>query len=129
LLEDPDWRATLEGLDWRALLEDPDWRATLEDPDWRASLEAPNWRKTLEGGDAETAWSVGLPQGPPGWGELQEIWRVEEAPDEQGCGEHWSSGAQPWHHSSRLNDYFSPAPPECRHRLNRAVGEHWRSGA
>ena len=38
-------------------------------------------------------------------------------------------GAQPWHHSSRLDDHFSPDPPGCRHRLNRAVGEHWRSGA
>ena len=44
-------------------------------------------------------------------------------------GEHWSSGAQPWHHSSRLDNHFSPDPPECRHRLNRAVGEHWISGA
>jgi hypothetical protein len=44
-------------------------------------------------------------------------------------GEHWSYGAQPWHHSSRLDDHFSPDPPECRHSLNRAVGEHWRSAA
>ncbi|XP_064877002.1 hornerin-like isoform X1 [Oncorhynchus nerka] len=44
-------------------------------------------------------------------------------------GEHWSSGAQPWHHFPRLDNYSSPDPPECRHRLNRAVGKHGRSSA
>ena len=43
--------------------------------------------------------------------------------------EHWSSGVQPWRHSSRLNAHFSQAPPECRHRSNRAVAEHWSSGS
>ena len=47
----------------------------------------------------------------------------------QAVGEHWSPGAQPWHHSSRLDDHFSLDPPECRHRLNRAVGKHGRSSA
>ena len=48
---------------------------------------------------------------------------------DRAVGEHWSPGAQPWHHFSRLDDPFSPDPPECRHRLKWAVGEHWRSGA
>jgi hypothetical protein len=62
-------------------------------------------------------------------------WReeTERQPGAWGChravGEHWSSGAQPWHHSSRMDDHFSLDHPECRHRLNQAVGEHWRSGA
>ncbi|KAM9390929.1 uncharacterized protein ACWYII_034276, partial [Salvelinus alpinus] len=48
---------------------------------------------------------------------------------DRAVGEYWSSGAQPWHHSPRLEYYTSPYPPECRHRLNRAVDEHWRSSA
>ncbi|XP_064818607.1 uncharacterized protein LOC135536145 [Oncorhynchus masou masou] len=93
------------------------------DHHWRLRAMDHHWRFTQED------WSMDQAQDSTGWGETQEDWSVEQVLEDQAVVEHWRSGAYPWHHSSRLNAHFRPAPPERRQRTNRAVGEHWRSAA